>query len=176
MELAGGKRLEASRHIREDEVACMIRAIHAEEKTVELKSHLTTMISNIVSRMVLNKRYVGVADPNSTQIEKDFPDMVQTHFRLSGMFVPGDFIPALKWLDLGGFEAQMKKHKLRMDAFVSDIVAQHRERRAKGPVPANEHDYVDVLLDQMEMKDAQFQLTEDHVKALILVRNIFRCK
>jgi hypothetical protein len=28
---------------------------------------------------------------------------------------------------------------------------------------------VDVLLDQMELKDAPFQLTEDNVKALILV-------
>nr|AHI15951.1 flavonoid 3',5'-hydroxylase [Pohlia nutans] len=165
MELASGARLEASRHIRSHEVGCLVRAI-AEERNVELKSHLTSMISNIISRMVLNKRYVGVT--TTSQIETDFPEMVQTHFRLAGLFVPGDFIPAFKWLDLGGFEAQMKKHKLRMDAFVTEIILQHRERRALGPVPELERDYVDVLLDQMEMRHAAFQLSEDNVKALIL--------
>lgn len=142
---------------------------------MELKSHLVSMISNIVSRMVLNRRYAGLAEGEGTmqhQVEKDFPEMVQTHFRLSGLFVPGDFIPALKWLDLGGFEAQMKKHSKRMDAFVSEILIQHRDRRVRGPVPADEHDYVDVLLDQMDMKDASFTLSEDNVKALLLVRTL----
>jgi hypothetical protein len=168
VELTSMPRLEASRHIREDEAAGLVRTIY-EQRSVDLKAQLATLISNIISRMVLNKRHAGVADPNSTQIEKDFPDMIQTHFRLAGLFVPGDFIPALKWLDLGGLEAQMKDHGKRMDAFVADILSQHRERRSQGPVPKNEHDMVDVLLDQMELKDAPFQLTEDNVKALILV-------
>lgn len=167
VELTSMPRLEASRHIREDEAAGLVRTIY-EQRSVDLKAQLATLISNIISRMVLNKRHAGVADPNSTQIEKDFPDMILTHFRLAGLFIPGDFIPALKWLDLGGLEAQMKEHGKRMDAFVADILSQHRERRSQGPVPKNEHDMVDVLLDHMELKDAPFQLTEDNVKALIL--------
>lgn len=173
MELASGVRLEASRHIREDEVACMVRAIRdASPHPVDLKSQLSSMISNLVSRMVLNKRYIGVDGVAAPTGEKDFPEMVLTHFRLSGLFVPGDFIPLLKPFDLGGFEAQMRKHKLRMDAFVSDILVQHRERRRGGGVgdglSGDKRDYVDVLLDLMEEKDSGFQLSEDHVKALIL--------
>lgn len=166
-EVTSAARLDASRHVREDEVARLMHTIH-EKRSVDLKEQLLTLVSNIISRMVLNKRHAGVADGTSTQIEKDFPEMIQTHFRLAGLFVLGDFIPVLKWLDLGGLEAQMRKHGKRMDAFVSDILSQHRERRRKVSVAKSEQDTVDALLDQMELKDAPFRLTEDNVKALIL--------
>lgn len=160
MELASPARLEASRHIREEEMIVLLRTIHSKGE-LELKSQLIDMISHVISRMVINKRF-------DDSVESDFPTLVQTHFRLAGAFVPGDYIPAVKWLDLGGFEAQMKKQKERMDAFIDDILVQHRERRAKGPVPMKEYDMVHVLLDRIETKDDQIQLTDTHVKALVL--------
>lgn len=164
MELASPARLEASRHIREEEMIVLLRTIHSKGE-LELKSQLIDMISHVISRMVINKRF-------DDSVESDFPTLVQTHFRLAGAFVPGDYIPAVKWLDLGGFEAQMKKQKERMDAFIDDILVQHRERRAKGPVPMKEYDMVHVLLDRIETKDDQIQLTDTHVKALVLVRAV----
>lgn len=97
-----------------------------------------------------------------------FIGMVEENFVLHGLFVPGDFIPSLKWLDLQGCEARMKELGKRLDAVVSKMVLEHRERRKRGPVLEHENDMVHAMLEVQE-GTVGYKISDDNVKAVILV-------
>lgn len=62
-----------------------------------------------------------------------------------GLFVVGDAISALGWLDLGGEVKEMKKTAIEMDSIVSEWLEQHRHKRDSGDTET-EQDFIDVLL------------------------------
>ena len=179
VELSGTKRLEATTHVRREEVACMLRAIHAQsmlsEGPVNVQAQVNSLISNIVSRMVLNKRFVGVLDVNTAEHSEaqEFRETIEEWAKLRGGFSVGDYIPALAWVDVvQGYARRCRKVHKRMDAFVTRIIAEHRARRENGNygrLAESEKDMVDVLLDEHEAKSSGYQPTADNIKGVIMV-------
>lgn len=149
----------------------MLRSI-AKEKLVDVQAQLSIMTSNLISRMILNKRYVAMTDENTVdQAEAHaFQEMIEETFLLSGALNLGDFIPFLRWLDLQGYGKRLKKIHTRLDKFVSKIISEHRTRRQNTPVAEVDKDMVDVLLDELETKTFGYQMTEANVKSIILVK------
>lgn len=71
-------------------------------------------------------------------------DMVTQLSRLFSAPVIGDFVPLLRWLDLGGFKAQMKALHLRLDAFLDAAIQQRL--RGEPTLPEGPADFLEVLL------------------------------
>lgn len=56
------KRLEASRYIRMEEMASTLYKIANENGPCYVNEHVTIMTTNVLSRMVFNKRFMGVEE------------------------------------------------------------------------------------------------------------------
>lgn len=171
VELTGSKRLEATKHVRSEEAKCMLHAI-AQEGLVDVKAQLNVMISNVVSRMILNKRFMGVIKDDTVDLAeaREFRETIEEIEYLLGVFNIGDFIPVLAKWDLQGYRQRTEKLHKHMDKFIRKIMAEHQTRREFGVVPECDEDMVDVLLDKLKGDGtSNNQLSEDNVKGVIQV-------
>lgn len=83
----------------------------------------------------------------------------------------GDFFPSLKWLDRArGFIGSLKSTSSELDAFYNQVTEEHRARMESGGQISNSIDFVDILLQlQKDPSSIDFELSDDHVKAIIQV-------
>lgn len=92
------------RHSR-DVAGCDSDSPNSSARTLNLTSTVFNVTLNIVGRMVLCKRLfaesAGSEVPTPPEVE-DFKCFVKSATRLVGLFNIGDYIPALRWLDLQG--------------------------------------------------------------------------
>jgi len=104
-ELFSAKRLESYEYIRAAEVQALLRDLHAASGTgraVMLKDYLSTVSLNVITRMVLGKKYLDkevVAGGSSVTTPEEFKWMFDEFFFLGGALNVGDMISWLGWLD-----------------------------------------------------------------------------
>ncbi|XP_038688204.1 flavonoid 3'-monooxygenase-like [Tripterygium wilfordii] len=159
--LFSGKALDDFRHVRQEEVAVLTRAIaSASTKPVNLGQLLNICIANALGRVMIGRRVFGDgSDPKAN----DFRSMVVELMVLAGEFNLSDFIPALDWLDLQGIAGKMKKLHKRFDAFLSGILEEHKSYSAK------QADFLSTLISLKENVDGEGgKLTDIEIKALLL--------
>ncbi|KAH6797300.1 Cytochrome P450 superfamily protein [Perilla frutescens var. hirtella] len=165
LHLFSAKALDDFRHVRQEEVAIMSRALalaSAGETPVRLGQMLSVCATNAIARVMLGRRVVGGRGGGDKKAE-EFKEMVVELMVLAGVFNIGDFIPALERFDLQGVVAKMKKLHKRFDDFLTAIVNDHK-------VAADGH--VDLLSTLISFKDSDGgTLTDTEIKALLL--NLF---
>lgn len=171
--LTGPKRLEATQNVRAEEIALLIRIL-PQNREIELRTYLSVMLNNIISRLVLNRRLsarLGEHEGEEQMLAmNNFKEITHEIALCLGAFYPGDFIPSLKWLDLQGLEKRFKETNNRMDSFVSKIIAEHEAERKLGFIAEQEKDMVHILLDEMEKAEEKHQITMTNVKGMMWVR------
>ncbi|TVU41541.1 hypothetical protein EJB05_15069, partial [Eragrostis curvula] len=95
-------------------------------KVVKLRDHLLMVSLNVVSRLVLGKKYVTDDDdkrPGSKMTTpEEFRWMIHEVFVLMGALNVGDLIPWLGWLDLQGYVGRMKRLHKMFDRFLEHVV------------------------------------------------------
>ncbi|KAK1631059.1 hypothetical protein QYE76_005374 [Lolium multiflorum] len=167
-ELFSAKRLESYEHIRKEEMCVLLRELHeAAGRVVVLKDYLFTLNLNVITRMVMGKKYLHKeATEDGTTLE-EFKWMVDEWFVLNGVLNIGDSIPWLDWMDLQGYIKRMKKLSKTFDRFLEHVVEEHdRQRRPKGEsFVAN--DMVDVLLEIASDPNLEVRIDRDGIKAFI---------
>ncbi|KAJ0504784.1 putative cytochrome P450 superfamily [Helianthus annuus] len=62
------------------------------------------------------------------QNRDEFLKAIRRFVDLFGAFVPSDAIPWLRWLDLGGYEKNMKKTALEIDIVVNGWLEDHKKK------------------------------------------------
>ncbi|KAG0576333.1 hypothetical protein KC19_5G072200 [Ceratodon purpureus] len=172
-ELTSARRLEASKNIRAEELAYMLRTVSKEKGPFRVNTHFHIITTNIVSRMVLSKRFLGEGDQtgeamsavtNSTAFE--FISITEDMARLMGAIHPQDYFNFLpEWFDPQRLEPQFRKQATRMKLFYTKLVNEHKEERRKNPVSEDKKTMLDVLLEQLE--NPEFDVTEEHVSCTI---------
>lgn len=140
---------------------------------VNLGNLLNVCATNSLGRVMLGRRVFSTSggDPKA----EEFKNMVVELMVLAGVFNIGDFIPALEWLDLQGVAAKMKKLHARFDAFLNQILEEH-----KGIISSLHDDttngHVDLLTTLISLKDnvdgEGGKLNDTEIKALLLVRSL----
>ncbi|GMY15529.1 flavonoid 3'-monooxygenase [Fagus crenata] len=163
--LFSGKALDDFRHIRQEEVAVLARALaNAGSNEVNLGQLLNVCTVNALGRVMLGRRVFGDGSGEGDAKADEFKSMVVEVMVLAGVFNIGDFIPALEWLDLQGVAAKMKKLHKRFDAFLTTIVEEHKNN-AGGK-------HTDMLSTLISLKDVADddggKLTDTEIKALLL--------
>ncbi|PON70136.1 Cytochrome P450, E-class, group I [Parasponia andersonii] len=114
----------------------------------------------------LGKRYSAGKYSDSTNVNCDhnkgesrrIQKAIEEFFKLFGIVVPGDVIPYLRWLDLGGYEKAMKKTAKEWDGIFSKWLEEHKRKRVVDDVPKGEEnrkeqDFMDVMLSVLERSD-----------------------
>ncbi|XP_065638093.1 cytochrome P450 750A1-like [Quercus suber] len=180
MELFSAKRLESYEYIRKEEMnACLRDLYESSNEVVLLKGNLTTVSLNVISRMVLGKKYTDET-VDSIVSPDEFKKMLDELFLLSGVLNIGDSIPWIDFLDLQGYIKRMKALSKKFDRFLEHVLDEHIERM-KGVKDYVAKDMVDVLLQFAEDPSLDVKLERHGVKAFtqvlaITLDLIFHCE
>ncbi len=129
------------------------------------------MTLNVTLRMVAGKRYSFVSDSANEDEKKEagrVQDAVRKFFYFAGVFMVGDLVPYLRWLDLGGHEKAMRKTAKEIDAIIEEWLQEHKQRRRAGD--AGEHDFMDAMLTELQGADLGGYDADTVNKATCLVR------
>ncbi|WOL12150.1 hypothetical protein Cni_G20915 [Canna indica] len=168
VELFSAKRLESYEYIRVEEVRMLLRDLfRSAGSPVLLKDYLTTVSLNVISRMVLGKKYLDKATEGETVVvsPEEFKEMLDELFLLNGVLNIGDSIPWLDFLDLQGYIKRMKKVSKKFDRFLEHVLDKHNERRRREGSDFVAKDMVDVLLQLADDPNLEVKLERNGVKA-----------
>ncbi|XP_022998723.1 cytochrome P450 71A1-like [Cucurbita maxima] len=164
LELFSAKRLDSYEYIRKEEMKGLIKEIYKScGEVIQLKDYLSTLSLNVISRMVLGKKYTeesehGIVSPD------EFKKMLDELFLLSGVLNIGDSVPWIDFLDLQGYVKRMKALSKKFDRFLEHVLDEHNERR-KGVEGYVAKDMVDVLLQLADDPSLEVKLERHGVKA-----------
>lgn len=168
-ELFSAKRLESYEYIRAAEVRALLRDLHAAKGSgaVMLKDYLSTVSLNVITRMVLGKKYLDkeVVAGASVTTPEEFKWMLDELFLLNGVLNIGDSIPWLDWMDLQGYIKRMKKISKMFDRFLEHVVEEHSQQRLREGKNFVAKDMVDVLLQIADDPTLEVELNRESVKA-----------
>jgi cytochrome P450 len=173
-ELFSTKRLESYKYIRTEEMCVLLRDLHeASGRVVVLKDYLSTMSFNVITRMVLGKKYLhkdATNERDAWMTLEECKGMIDEWFVLNGVLNIGDSIPWLGWMDLQGYIKRMKKLNKVFDGFLEHVVEEHDGRRRRQGESFVAKDMVDVLLEIASDPNLEVQIHWDGIKAFIQVR------
>lgn len=164
MELFSARRLDSYEYIRVEEMNSLIKELFKSAgKPILLKDYLSTVSLNVISRMVLGKRYLDESD-NSIVTPEEFKKMLDELFLLNGVFNIGDSIPYIDFLDLQGYIKRMKILSKKFDRFLEHVLDEHNAKR-KAAQSYVSKDMVDVLLELADDPNLEVKLERHGVKA-----------
>ncbi|KAI4381035.1 hypothetical protein MLD38_007153 [Melastoma candidum] len=164
MELFSTKRLESLEYIRREEMKALLKGLYESRgNEIMLKDHLSDVSLNVISRMVLGKKYTEKTDENLIVTPDEFKRMLDELFYLNGVLNIGDQIPWLNFLDLQGYIKRMKVLSKKFDRFLEHVLDEHNERR-RGVENYVAKDMVDVLLQFAENPELEVKLERHGVK------------
>ncbi|CAN6363402.1 unnamed protein product [Urochloa humidicola] len=173
-ELLNARRLASLEHVRGEEVRSMInemRAAAGGNQEVALREHLYMVNLNVISRMVLGRKYVvDGAGSSPVAPPEEFRRLMEEQLFLDGALNVGDMIPWLGWLDPQGYVKRMKRLAKKFDRFLEHVLDEHNERRRRRR-EGDEFvamDMVDVLLELAEDPNLEVPIERDCVKGFIL--------
>ncbi|XP_058108613.1 trimethyltridecatetraene synthase-like [Magnolia sinica] len=166
MELFSARRLDSYEYIRVEETRALLHNLFtASGKAITLKDYLSTVSLNVISRMVLGKKYTEESASETPIVTpEEFKKMLDELFLLSGVLNIGDSIPWLGFLDLQGYVKRMKALSKKLDRFLEHVINEHNERR-DGVKDYVAKDMVDVLLQLADDPDLEVKLDRNGVKA-----------
>ncbi|KAJ7527815.1 hypothetical protein O6H91_16G078000 [Diphasiastrum complanatum] len=160
LELFSPKKMEASKHVRREEVSSMLKSLLKEGeggKVVSVSSQVFDLTRNVITRMVLNTKYFVSGSAEALEFQKT----VYEYFQLNGVFVLGDYLPFMAWLDFQGYKRRMKIVHERLDAMMDKIVQEHRDLKLGASI-----NFIDVLL-AVGQDDGNERFGIDNIKALV---------
>lgn len=111
MHLLSPTRLESFAATRDEEANAMVESVVVsarEGMEVEVRSRIESFAMNVITDMILGKKFFGTKAAGKEENERVFELLVES-FRLFGALNVGDFIPWLAFLDLQGYQRKMKK-------------------------------------------------------------------
>lgn len=177
-ELLSPRRLRSQEHARAEEVRATLRDLRHEASSssmpVTVKEHLLMLSINVISRMVLGRKYVLLVDDgrasSSASSPEEFKWMIDELFFLNGALNVGDFVPWLGWMDPQGYVRRMKRLGKMFDRFLEHVLDEHDGRRRREGERFVPVDVVDQLLQLADDPDLEVPIQRDGIKAFIMVR------
>lgn len=158
------KSSQSFRPIREDEVSQMIAKItevSVSSKLVNLSEVTMTLTGNIICRVAFGKRY-----DEGYERSRFRGLLMETQAMFLSFFV-SDYFPSIGWVDkLTGLWARLEKNFKDMDLFYQELIDEHLDpMRPKSKLK----DIIDILLQLRKVEQSSFEITFDHIKAVVMV-------
>ncbi|CAH9080119.1 unnamed protein product [Cuscuta epithymum] len=153
LELLSSRRLDALRRVRQTALKTFSRDIHrswlaADEKgqpggaavMLDMKEWCWKLVTGIMFQVL-----IGQLDEEEW---RRAAERVERFFKLMGALVAGDFLPWLRWMDIGGYEKAMKESNKEMEDLMEGLLQAHK--REKGEKPKEEEDFMDALISHFD--------------------------
>nr|AKJ23352.1 CYP71AJ12 [Thapsia villosa var. laciniata] len=165
LQLLSNKRVRSFYNVREEEVGLLVENIKDSGSNIVNLSDLTyTLLSNVVSRIALGKKYTNSTEDGE---ENSFRELFQNIAQLIGYFSFSDYIPWLYWIDsLNGLKGRVEKAANEIDAFLEGVIRDHSTALING---ASSDDLLKTLLEiQKQDSNSAFSIDKDSIKGVIL--------
>uniref|UniRef100_N1QXU9 Cytochrome P450 93A2 n=1 Tax=Aegilops tauschii TaxID=37682 RepID=N1QXU9_AEGTA len=174
-ELLAGRTLDRLSHVRREEVVRLVVSMGqsaAEGKPVDVDAALMGLTGDIVSRMVMSRRWTG--DDNDTE---EMRSVVAETAVVTGTFNLQDYIGVFKNWDVQGLGKRIDAVHRKFDAMMEKILTARDAKRRQQRESADSEDggegeakdILDVLFDMHEDDAAEMPLSRDNIKAFMLV-------
>ncbi|KAI8007363.1 Cytochrome P450 71D8 [Camellia lanceoleosa] len=166
-ELLSSKRVETFRGIREEEVMNFVRDISSNTgSAINLSKRIYSHTYGVTARAAFGKK---------NRDQEEFMEAMDEVVALYGGFNVADMYPSVKLLQvMSGMRRKLEKLHKRVDQILENIVNEHREKKTQRESGRGEaEDLVDVLLRVQKDGELEFPLTDDNIKAVILMHNGF---
>lgn len=170
LRLLSNKKVRSFNGIREEESCRMIERIR--EKTssssvvINLSEMLVTVMNDIISRIILGRRYS--CDDDSNNKNNKIVRMIQGFAEVAGTANISDYIPWLVWINnFNGHNAKAEKVSKEIDEVMDEIIAEHKIKMKEEDDDTS--DFVDILLDIQRKNLMTFPLEINTIKAVLIV-------
>ncbi|MCL7044428.1 hypothetical protein MKW94_003973, partial [Papaver nudicaule] len=168
--LLSNSRLELIKHVWSSEINSSMKQLYEKvasggENSVDMKNCFSVLTTDMSIRLIAGKRCFG---GEYDEVSRRFQIALSNFFRLVAVFVPSDAVPILRgWIDLGGYESEMKRTRNDLDCILSQMLEEHKKKRSGEEThegsneAAVEEDFMDVMLSVFEedpklMSDCDF--------------------
>lgn len=163
--LFSSKRVLSFAPIRQDEISRMIDKISSlasDSNVVNLSDLLMALTSSITCRVAFGKRC------EDEGIEKSrFHTLLNETQALFVAFFFSDYLPLMGWLDkVTGLSSRLERVFKDMDAFYEELINDHLHQDKS---ESDREDLIDVLLQLRKERCFAFELTLDHIKAVLMI-------
>jgi cytochrome P450 len=164
-ELLSVKRVLQFQCVRDQEVSVMVNRIRkacVNGASINLSDMFITISNNIVSRCVLGRSF---EEEDGTSRFGELGRRMANQFM---EFSVGDFFPYLRWIDVvTGFIGRLKASFEELDAFLDEVLEEHKARLESDGGNSHTNDFVDILLRLQKDDMLDFNLTKNNLKAIL---------
>ncbi|KAG0532944.1 hypothetical protein BDA96_04G149000 [Sorghum bicolor] len=166
-ELLSPRRVEAFRHIREDEAARLVSSLSSLPQPVDMDERLEVFVADSSVRAILGDRLPDRAA---------FLKMVKAGQDPSSLFDLRDLFPSSWLVRMLPRSRKAERHLQEMFRLMDDILVSHSQRRVDDDSPDGggggavdeEHDMVDVLLRIQKQGDMRVSLNHGVIRAALI--------
>ncbi|CAJ2675711.1 unnamed protein product [Trifolium pratense] len=177
LHLFSSQRIHSFRPIRENEVAQLIQKVSqyvGDEKGVNLSETMMSFTNTLICKIAFGKKYV-VDYEEEVELGSERRSRLQILLNeaqaLLSEFYFSDHFPLFGWVDrVKGTLRRLDKTFKELDLIYQRVIDDHMDNLAR-PKTKKVVDIIDILLQMMNDHSLSFELTLDHIKALLM--NIF---
>nr|GMC97222.1 cytochrome P450 CYP82D47-like [Ipomoea batatas] len=155
LELLSTRRIEMLRKVRESHVRKAIKRIfdHWSHNKDPISGAVVVDMRQWFSRLIMNLSIAMLFGEEEVAEESQLLNSIRNLFELFGEMLVSDFIPWLRWMDLGGYEKAMRKTAEEMDCAADRWLKEHRTKR--NLKSKEEEDFMDAMLSLFDASSNQ---------------------
>lgn len=162
--------MDSFKIIRDEEVTRLVQTIaDCSETEVDMSELFFALANDILCRVAFGKRFIRESNEKSKQ---DLVSVLTETQALLAGFCVGDFFPRWEWVNtVSGMKRRLMNNLKDLKEVCDEIINDHLRKSDEG-----REDFVDVLLKVQKRNDLEVPITDDNLKALVLVFNsLFMC-
>ncbi|XP_027173069.1 cytochrome P450 71A1-like [Coffea eugenioides] len=166
--LLSAKRIQMFRPIREDEVSRVIGQISKRaasyDQVINLSETIVSLTSTMICRIAFGKRF----DKEGHE-RRRFSSLLHEAQAMFVAFFFSDYFPSVGWIDkFTGTLSRLESTFQKFDSFYQELIDEHlNPNRPK----SMDGDIIDLMLQLQQDGSTSFEITMDHIKAMLM--NVF---
>ncbi|KAI3934309.1 hypothetical protein MKW92_016443 [Papaver armeniacum] len=165
--LLSAKRVQSFKAVRAEQVDVLIDSISSSSSNttpVNVFEMLTTFTDNIICRVVFSST---LGQPTNRFDNGRLAELLREVSAVTSLSA-SDFFPKVSWIidRITGFHGKIEKTFHDLDNFLQQIIDEHDNSER---VKLQHEDIIDVLLKLKKAQTSTIRLTDDHIKAIVVV-------
>ncbi|XP_043804580.1 xanthotoxin 5-hydroxylase CYP82C4-like [Manihot esculenta] len=166
IELLSSHRAKILNYVQISEVNYLVKDLYLHYKNnanakINMSERIEHLILNMVTRMVAGKRFFDDNKEARSESGRPIGEIIREYMFVTGALVPGDLIPFLGWLDIGGIVKTMKRVTKEVDVIVESWIEEHKKKTENEA----KKDFIDVMLSVVEDEPSMKLKRETIIKA-----------
>ncbi|XP_019155244.1 PREDICTED: cytochrome P450 CYP82D47-like [Ipomoea nil] len=147
LELLSNRRVEALRRFRELGAKTFVQDIYSSWANQKNQSNVVEVdMKELFGKLIIDSMLHLLFGHRYEEVGRWVTATFRRTFELLGMSLVGDFLPWLRWLDIGGYEKAIKENTKEMDRVMQDWLQQHKNKTTN---EQDQQDFMEAFLSQI---------------------------